>query len=396
METKISKKKIPFGDYVVMFLFLCICGNPVFVYSNFEYIYVISAILILFACLIRHKKLYSKKSVLWGAFFCFLFMFQYLIIEVVSIAACINFLARFCIAFLISSFLGDRFREVYFKVIVIICGISLIGFTVNSLLNVNIGYEFDRYYTIVIYNQFLRMGTSVRNSGMFWEPGAFQGFIMLVPLMYSDSLSPLWKFHKTSCIILVLSLLSTKSTAAYLTLAVFISLILLSSEKISILSKIMMISSFVLVMIFYVWNLDFIGEKLLVQFEQAKDIQKGDVSWDRMGAMRVDMYNIARHPLIGNGFSEVSKYGILAEYMQGAGNGLSSATNMLGIPCILLYFIGIFYNFHGFKKAHRYVLIVIVVMLLFNEAFLNYPLFWSMLFIKTPNNEKDFSVVNCA
>ncbi|MBQ7945240.1 MAG: hypothetical protein IJ280_00800 [Bacteroidales bacterium] len=395
MNTKVEINKILWSDYLLMFLFLCMCGNPVFVYLDFEYTYVLYAVVLFTVCICKRKRIYNTKFLSWLLLFCFLFTLQYVSLDIVSIPADINFMARLYTAFLISSFFGLLFREVYFNVIVAISAISIVGFIFNGVLNINIGYEFERYRSILVYNQYIQMGESIRNSGMFWEPGAFQGFIMMVPVLFSNKLEYLWKYRKKSCIILILAFISTKSTAAYMTMAVYLVLRLMISSRVSNLYKVVIISLFSLVLVYFVWGLDFMGEKIMAQLEDAKNVQQGDVSWDRFGAMRVDIYNIIRNPFIGNGFNQVSKYGILAEYMSGAGNGLSSATNMLGIPCMILYFVGIYNNFSNYKSSLRIVILVVVSMLLFNEAFLNYSLFWALLFIRIPRDyEKNSSIIN--
>lgn len=146
---------------------------------------------------------------------------------------------------------------------------------------------------------------------------------------------------------------------------------------------------------FFVWEQDFVGEKITKQFEEAQEIQEGDVSWDRMGAMVVDLHNIKRHPLVGNGFIDESRYGAIGEFMHGAGNGLSGSINMFGIPFILLYFLALFKNYGCYPVAHRWIFLLVIALLLYGEYFLNYPLFWTLLFIKIPtNNENNSSIIN--
>ena len=89
-----------------------------------------------------------------------------------------------------------------------------------------------------------------------------------------------------------------------------------------------------------------------------------------------------------------SRYGILGEYMKGAGNGFTGAINMLGIPFIILYFLGIFRNLSHIPKANRLVFIFAIILILNGEYMLNYPLFWSLLFIKMPQYERNIGTIN--
>lgn len=380
--------KITKLEYLLMFFVICISGNPLFIYAESKMLYVASAALIIALCFIKGKKLSSPRFLFWVICSIVLFLFQNSILELTSINAEINFLLRLYIAFMTASYFGNRFREVYFKVMVAVCAIS-IPFYLLQLGGFSVGYEISRYKSILVYN----FMDGDRNPGMFWEPGALQGFIMLVPLFYSDKLKQLWKEHKKECIILLIALLTTKSTTGYLTFAAFLFLTLLLNGKISLVMKGIAITAMLAVFTF-AWSQDFIGEKIMEEYESAQNIQNGEIAWSRMGSMMIDIQNIKRHPIIGNGFMDESRYGILGEYMRGAGNGLTGAINMFGIPFILLYFIGMFRNLSYIPKANRLVFLFAIILILNGEYMLNYPLFWSLLFIKFPQYERTIGTIN--
>lgn len=381
-------RKITPVEYILMFLVICISGNPVFIYTESKFIYAFFAILMFSLCLIKGKKLFSPKFIFWLICSFILFMLQNVILEYTSIYAEINFITRLYIAFLTASYFGNRFREIYFKVMIFVCTISIPMYILYAYGGINIGFDFDRYRTIIIYNNIHQTiyDTSYRNSGMFWEPGAFQGFIMLVPLLYSNNLKQLWNNNKKGCISLLLALLTTRSTTGYITFTLFIFLTIISNRGIKSIYKVLLM--FVTIIFFvYVWQQDFMKEKLIEQYEEAKGIQQGDVSWNRMAGMVIDINNIKRHPIIGNGFLNKSRYGILGEYMKGTGNGFSGAINIFGIPFMILYFIGVFNNLRYLYVANRFIFIFTIILLLNGEYFLNYSMFWSLIFIKKPIDE---------
>lgn len=380
--------KITKLEYLVMFFVICISGNPLFIYAESKMLYVASAALMVALCLIKGKKLTNNRFLFWMLCSCILFTLQNFTLTLTSVNADVNFILRLSIAFMAASFFGYKFREVYFKVMVFLCAISIPLF-ILQLGGFSVGYEIDRYKSILVYN----FMDGDRNPGMFWEPGALQGFIMLVPLFYSDKLKQLWKTHKKECVILLIALLTTKSTTGYLTLAAFLFLTLLLKGKISPVMKGIAITAMLTVFTF-AWSQDFMGEKIMEEYESAQNIQNGEIAWSRMGSMMIDIQNIKRHPIIGNGFMDESRYGILGEYMKGAGNGLTGAINMLGIPFILLYFIGICRNLSYIPKANRLVFIFAIILILNGEYMLNYPLFWSLLFIKIPQYERTIGTIN--
>lgn len=391
-------EKIRITDYVVMFLILCISGNPLFVYADTKWLFVISAAVLALLCLKKEVPIYSRQLGVWLCISCVLFFIQFIILDLISIPADVNFLCRLWIAFLSVSFFGLKFRETYLRVMVFVCLVSIPLFLIEFITGAVFGIEFDRYKTLLIYNQVVIHGffdTSVRNSGMFWEPGAFQGYIMLIPLLFYDKLMYLWTHRKKEVLVLLTAFILTLSTTAYITLFLFVGLTILTGKKIGIFTKTAIIACVCAIAVFFVWDQDFMGEKIIRQFEEAKEIQEGDVSWDRMGAMVVDFYNIKRHPLIGNGFIDESRYGAIGEFMHGAGNGLSGSINMFGIPFIILYFVALFKNYGCYPVAHRWIFLLVIALLLYGEYFLNYPLFWTLLFIKIPtNNEKNSSIIN--
>ena len=381
--------KITKLEYLVMFFVICISGNPLFIYTDSKMLYVASAALMFGLCLMKGKKLSNSKFIFWLVCSCILFILQNTILELTSVMADFNFLARLYIAFLTAMFFGYKFREVYFRVMMFVCAISIPLFMLE-LGGFSFGYEISRYKSILVYN-FMHLD---RNPGIFWEPGAFQGFIMLVPLFYSDKLKQLWNTHRKGCIIILIALLTTKSTTAYLTFAAFIFLTILLNGRINPILKSVAIAAIIGVFT-YAWSQDFIGEKIMNEYEEAQTIKAGEVSWSRMGAMMVDINNIERHPIIGNAFLMESRYGILGEYMSGTGNGFTGAINIFGIPFIILYFLGIFRNLPHIPKGNRLIFVLIITMILFGEYMLNYPFFWSLLFIKLPNYEKNRDTLNC-
>src|SRR5205085_12036998 len=70
-------------------------------------------------------------------------------------------------------------------------------------------------YTYLVYT-FVKDPHQYRNCGMFWEPGAFSGILTLCFALNAKYLPMLWKNHKLKIIVLILALLTTKSTTGYI------------------------------------------------------------------------------------------------------------------------------------------------------------------------------------
>ena len=390
-------------ELFLVFWLICISGNPLFSQYGGKYIYAITAMGALAVSFHYKKELYGERLKLWLLGSCALFVLQAVVLSEVSLLANVNFIVRLYLAFLITSFLGDKFRYAYMKVMAFVALLSLVLWGINNVVELP-GIEFSRCRSILFFNYIIESKVQSgfinhRNCGMFWEPGAYQGYIMLVPLMYIGQIRELMRQYRKECIVLFLALLSTMSTTGYVVFAVLIMLILMKNIR-NVVFKFFVAFSVVALFVWSYNSFDFIGKKIESQYESAMQLGTGEASWSRMGALRIDMENIKRHPIVGNGFSMKEKYGQLADEMGGAGNGFSGVLNMLGIPFMIFYFLQLFKNAPATTRYESMIVPFIVILLLNGEYFLNYPLFWSLMFVQYPDmsgsdfldNEKEMQV----
>lgn len=372
--------KISFTEWIYAYLLLCLSGNPFFPEIFSEWIYIGFAIVIF---LLNRKTLFVEKDTKnrfykWVLGFIILFLSQYLFVSPVSIPADLNFLAKFSIAFMIPCILGTKFRFAYFRAISFTAAVSLVFFALYYFTGWSAGMSVGRLNSIVIYNQLL--GGEPRNAGMFWEPGAFQGYINLVPLMYISDLKHLWKNEKIRCCILLVALLTTFSTTGYVVLMLVLSAIMIKETK-NMFFKVAVSAIFVSGVIYAFTAFDFLGEKIQSQYENALIIEQGDVSWSRFGAAVVDYHEIVRHPLVGNGFVMDARYPKLGGLMSGSGNGFSGAINMFGLITIFFYLLQLYKYSPGNSLIDKWLFFFAIALLLQGEYFLNYPMFWALIFL---------------
>lgn len=367
-------------NYFITTLVICISGNPVIV-NGTKWYGVIAALIMALTCLILRRSFINISFIRWLIGFTLLFAVQGIVLPEISIPAEINFIAKLYTIFLAVELLGTKFRSTYFYIIYIISAVSLICLFLNYL-GISMGVQFEKYRTIFVYNSFIHFEKAqiIRNCGMFWEPGAFQGYIMLAFLFYINDYKSLWKTHKLKCIILSLALLTTFSTTGYIVYLLYIAYIILTS-KISIYVKTCVLSITIVCCIYANQNFDFLGDKIEGQYESAMNLRNDEVSWSRMGAMKIDFQQILRHPLVGNGFVMSSRYENIGNKMAGSGNGFTGAINMLGIPCIAIYLMAIYRSLNFNYKKQKIFFISLIVILLNGEFFLSYPLFWGLPFI---------------
>jgi hypothetical protein len=374
-------------DFFLVFWLICISGNPLFGELGGKYIYLGTTIGAAAISVYYAKPLYSLKLIMFILASVVLFLLQSTILTSFSVLANANFIARLYSGFLITSFLGYKFRYAYMKVIFFVSVVSLVFWLINAFVDFP-GIEIGQYRSIVVFNYILKTDiysfTGRRNSGMFWEPGAFQGFIMLVPIMYIGQIRELLRQFRKECIILFLALLSTMSTTGYVVFAVLVLLVIVKNIQ-NVFFKFVLAFSMAAIFMWAYNTLDFLGEKVEKQYDDALELGRGEVSWSRMGALQIDLENVKRHPIIGNGFLQDSRYGILGDKMRGAGNGFTGALNSMGIPFIIFYFFLLFKNAPAVTRYESMIVPIIILLLLNGEAFLNHPLFWSLIFVKYPD-----------
>ena len=365
-------------QYIVLFLLLCVSGNPIFIYGT-EWSAVIFAIIMLAICIAHRASLFSRNLSIWIGGLITLMVAQYLILPYTSIPANINFLFKLYLAFLVVGYLQTSFRYTYLRVIYWLAVISLLLFSVQFFLG-PIGVNFDRYKTLLVYNT-ISTGTGLnRNSGMFWEPGAFQGFIMIVPLLYINDLRYLWNNYRRECFILIATLISTQSTTGYIAFAILLVYALITSELPFATKYILLLFIALIVMALFSY-LSFLGDKISEEYETTLKLKEGELTWSRMGSFYLDYQNIVKHPIIGNGFLMEMRYGSLGKHLEGISNGFTGSINMYGIVAMFCYYANIFNRLLDHSLSQRIVFLLIVIILLNGEYYLSYPFFWALLFV---------------
>lgn len=366
-------------EYVLVFLFLVISGNPIVKFMG-EWVYVLAVIVLVIIASIRKCNLSNRFLIRWVIGLLILFACQYLINEMVSLPANINFIAKLYLCFLMSQIFGQKFRFVYMRVMVFLSLISIPLFAINYVGIEFPGLRFDRYVSWGVYNYIpISHFASMRNCGMFWEPGAYQGYIILVPLMYIGNIKQFYNENKRSVCLLITALLTTMSTTGYLTFSLLIVMILFKNVK-SLALRVIVVTGTVCLSIWSFNYFDFLGDKLTSEYNNAISMSSNEVSWTRMGSAQIDIQNISRHPIVGNGFLMDQKYPGIGELMAGAGNGFTGVFNSFGIPFMLIFLYCVYRKAPSKSKYDKFVFLIIYIMLLNGEYFLNYPFFWIVLF----------------
>lgn len=373
-------------DHVLVWLLLFGCGNPFVSFYLDKYVYIVSIVLIFLVFKPKFSAENKQTAYRWIALLTIIFIGQLLVLKSISYLACANYMAKFLTGFCIAVLLGRRFKDAYLSVMTVLCVISLFffflqltGFTIPSLLPSTSAGSIGIYtiHTPSAYSNY-----RLRNCGMFWEPGAFAGYINVAFMLFINNLSELFRKHRGKVVILLLALLSTLSTTGYVCVGL-IMLFYVMESNISKPIKMFLLAITVVMAAFAFMRLDFLGEKVTEQFQNASELTADSNEHSRFGSVIIDWFYIQLHPLFGNGFSLSTRYAYHlqfydAESLMGFGNGFTGIIGTLGIPFMLYYL----YSYYRNKTLTRWLfMLVFVILALQGEQYMNYPLFLMLPFV---------------
>jgi hypothetical protein len=127
-------------------------------------------------------------------------------------------------------------------------------------------------------------------------------------------------------------------------------------------------------------------EKIEDQFQSSEVMAKDEVSNTRFGALTMDLQYIGSQPLFGNGLDIKTRYRFHPWVKEdfGHGNGMSNFLAYWGIPFFVFWLYCVYIlSFNVSKsRATSLLVLVLIILILQGEQFLNYPIF--LLFFVIP------------
>ena len=387
---------LPYGmrrliEYVMMTVLVLVCGSPQF---TSKYIYAGLGLLSL-VYLILSGKLTTMKKLWWYLLvYVVVFGLQFYMLGTISVYGSLNLMMRIIFGAVLMKEMGESFRLRYFNVLYFFSLVSLVLFfmqVMGYIVPNMTGPPYERLHSVIVYQ--CDMTRLDRNCGPFWEPGALAGYLEIAFVMYLDSLDVMMKKHPFKMGVLLFALLTTRSTTGYLVFAVIVFYFLIrKARSYRLLVYLVAIPAAIFVFYNIFSRVDFMRKKLDEQIESAEFETIGEeIEYDsnRFASLLFDMHYIRKHPIVGNGLKEETRYADNPELWGlalGHGNGFSNFLAQMGIIVFLLYFISIYRNL-TFDKWDSLVFTFLIAMLLFGEQYLNYPLFLAMPFLTTDNEK---------
>ncbi|MEQ1799209.1 MAG: hypothetical protein ABL872_14745 [Lacibacter sp.] len=384
--------KYSFADYLPLFLVLCFSGNPIFTSTQYaKPLFILFAVSFILFVLSRISSKNLNKPIirLLTIISCIvvLSVFQKYSLGTVSYPGVIALTLKITIGLFLMLYYQRKQISVfhlYINLLTVLTILSLPLFALNFFTYVGVYLPFNDSKTLFFYTSFNAPLDEIRNSGMFWEPGAFAGYLILALLfiILNNRKFVIGDFKKQATWLLI-GLLTTMSTTGFLVLAIMIFIYVFQNYKYG---RVIVLPIVFFISIYAYNNLEFLNVKIEEQYSSATEMETGDVSNTRFGSLNMDIQYIMDQPYTGNGLDNKTRYRFhpwLNEDI-GHGNGMSNFLVYWGIPFFLLWV------FCTFKFAFNYsesigisiIFTIILLLALQGEQFLNYPIF--LLFFTAP------------
>ncbi len=385
-NTKIS-------DYLLLLATIAVSGVPFFTTSI---LYMPLFATLLFVFLLRNKT-FDLSFLVIILLLATITAIQSYVFNFFSLQTSVGVFLRVLTAYLVIKILNDKFIPYFIQILYVMAIISLpfyllVSFSPavvdvlktfsNSIQFLNISQQ--NLPTVIVYN--LYRVHEIRNTGPFWEPGAFAGFLILA-FMFNEFI----RSHKQKRvrIILLITILTTFSTTGYLALSVFLAFYFFVKVK-SPLTKLIILILIPASGYLAYSNLDFIGKKIEAQIERATsgaDPYRKDLNTQRFLNVLRDVIDFKGHEAVGRGSNPITRYSYNPD-KQIRTVGLTDILVRMGLPFTLLMLILLYYSLSQFLRAnHQYSVIstvglfAAILITLTSEVYFNFPFYWCLLFL---------------
>jgi hypothetical protein len=395
-------------DFLLILLLVLLSGNPAIYFGNPEIVRVCVAVFLFALIMFRNGVVFTKRSVLVVISFVTIFFLQSFFTDRFYGLAMLGFLTTLVTGYAVIR-LAPKFTSQYVNVLFYLSLLSFIFYFPAQLLHVfgfdfKSLFEFMKYETTAESQQFyiylhnFRVSSNPyieneewRNAGLFWEPGAFSGYLSLALIFLSITKKEFTAAeYRNRFSVLSVALLTTFSTAGFFVYSLIVLFLyadirkLLAHKKTYIVVFILAISAPLSIPVVSMQL-----EKVAHEIEHAS-LQSDRYGMTRLGGLIFDLNYIAQRPLLGWGADQQARLEYdpsIEVVLKEQGNGLTGFIVKFGLAGLFLVLYFTWKGFTALTASHiKSALIVLVLMLLLlDEYFLNFPLFLSLLFLGKQN-----------
>lgn len=389
---KLVDVKYSFSDYLPLFLVLCFSGNPLFISAGYSKpllvafcgLFIIYSLIYISA---KEIRVVIARLALIISLVIVISIFQKFILGIVSYPGVFALILKIILGMFMLLYYQSKYMnplDIYIRVMAFLAKVSLPFFALNFVINTGLPLDVPGQHSFFLYTSFDTPKIELRNAGMFWEPGAFAGYLLLA-LLFIGLLNRKFEIgsYKKQVIWIIVGLITSMSTTGFLVLAILILIYILQNYKIA---SIVLVPILIAGSIYAYNNLDFLNKKIEEQYDEALEMEATDVSNTRFGALNMDMQYIEDQPWTGNGLDMRTRYRFhpwISEDI-GHGNGMSNFLVYWGIPLFVFWLFCLFQ--FGYKVSESIpttiIFLLLMILILQGEQFLNFSIF--LMFFSAP------------
>jgi hypothetical protein len=230
-----------------------------------------------------------------------------------------------------------------------------------------------------------------RNSGLFWEPGAFAGYLVVALLFATVGARRRAASWKIAAILVGIA--STASTTGFVASALVLMYLAWTGVKFRNAALRLVVPPMIALPVIAVGvvaynELPFLGEKVASQIDKAMAGVEG-AEINRFGNLLFDVNYIVQRPLTGWSATPETRAALdsdISDVVAGQGNGLTGLLvrfGLIGFLAVALATAASIARWSGSWLTGVFS-VGILSMLMFGEQFHNYPFLWCLCFLGHP------------
>jgi hypothetical protein len=398
--------------WFLIFILVATSGFQYF-YGNIEWI-VIGLVAVLSFVFYNNRKVFlNYKAFAVISLFLIWEIIQFAYFGGFSVASIGGTMARFLLSYFVIVILDKQFIPLFIDFIALFSAISLVFFLLMHIQPILDGVlnlastvfsppfgetmeEYSHNTNIIIFNFHGYEFSPKRNSGPFWEPGAFAVYICL---SLSFSLIIGRSLLSFPSLIQILALMTTFSTSGYV-IFFFIVLTGLYAKVKQVGSgiRLVMRSLFFPLIIFTLLML-VQGQDFLLPKIQEDILIADETTTSRFGSALADIYQIQQHPILGYGRNFLAQFGtaFFDKETMHRNSGVTRIVVQWGILS-LLYYILVFRGFRNiinvYSSSDKYSPIFLFIVLIlsgFSQSIFQYSFFMGLIFLQIIGKQHEHS-----
>jgi hypothetical protein len=344
----ISKKEDRLNYLLCYFLFAFGGVTTFSSNSRFTQIFFILLVILFFF----KRKDFDKEFIFIIFFVCIILLIQMFLFGEFNLIGGISLFYTFFIPYGIIKIVGPRFTDYYVKITYVFAIISFF-FLVPSYISqdfregvksfavwINLDSLEGVQDNFIIYNHEYMVDGLIKNPGPFYEAGAFGTFLIIALIL---NIIKTKKLVEKRNIVFIVTILSTLSTAVYLSL--FILLFFYFTQKRSIWINVIL-APLIFLLAFQVFSqVPFLKAKIQTELENTSRKKGEEEKVGRIQGGISDLKDAMKSPIVGRGLT--------VPYM-GSNNGITGLILTYGIIGFVLYFYLLIKSMKLYCKANLY------------------------------------------